>query len=215
MSSSRQYIEFIAVKMAYSAITFGGSSWTQFLVDSNKLSSDFDTAAELDGVVPPTTTAGICYNTSFLCRSPFDKKMRLEGPVLGNFCFAMENNVTSSYKTVFTQAKISLSTLKSDGTSRALILDKEAGTYITDLEIFPRATGVANIEQVGTGALNKLSYGQIYTTSINDFIEPDELIVLGVKTYGYKTSTSTTHKQYLKVGKSDRDLTVSLPFVEV
>lgn len=205
MVSSRQYKEYIAVKMPYSAITHRGSTWTQFLVDSNALSSDFDTSAELDAVVPPTTTSGACYNTTFLCRSVFDKKMRVEGPVYGNLCFSMENNVTSSYKTIFTRATITLSAMAPDGTTR---------TLISEVEIFPRATGVANIEQAGIGSLNKLSYGMYYTTSIDDYINPDELLVLTVKTFGYKTSTSTTHKQYLKVGRNDRDLTISLPFVE-
>lgn len=206
MVSYRQYREYIAVKMPYSAITHRGSTWTQFLVDSNQLSPDFDTSAELDAVVPPTNTPGICYNTTFLCRSSFDKKMRVEGPVYGNLCFAMENNVTSSYKTVFTRATIALSAMAPAGTTR---------TLISETEIFPRATGVANIERVGIGSLNKVSYGMYYTASIDDYIEPDELLVLTVKTYGYKTSTSTTHKQYLKVGRNDRDLTISLPFVEV
>lgn len=205
MVTSRQYKELKAVEMLYSTLSYGGSSWLKYLIDSSgNISSNFDTSATLTGIVPPTTTSGLVENANFIYRTPFEKKTRIEGPVYGNFCLYLENNVTSSYKTVFTRASIGLSALKANGSSRVLI---------ADTDIFPVASGVPNIELVGIGALQTVNYGLYWTTTIDCNVAPTELLVLNLKTYGYKTSTSTTHKMYTRIGKSDGDLKIALPLV--
>lgn len=219
MVSDRLYKELVGVEMKYSSLSYGGSTYTKFLIDSGAaFSTAFDASglnAALPGIVPPTTTAGLVENASFIFRTPFERKTRIEGPGWCNICFYLENNVTSSYKTVFTGAKFSLYAVDTAGTARALIRNKAAGTTLVDVELFPAATGVSNIELVGIGSLQTVSYGLYNTFTVDDYIYPNELFLLNVKTYGYKNSTSTTHKFYLRVGRSDQDLKIAIPLVGV
>lgn len=219
MVSERLYKELVGVEFKYSSLSYGGSTFTKFLLDAE---ADFGTYFENSGlnanltdIVPPNTTAGLMENASFIYRTPVERKTRIEGPVWGNFCFYLENNVTSSYKTVFTEATISLYAVDSAGTSRALVLNKAAGTTIEDVEIYPAATGVGAIEFVGNSSLHSTSHGLYFVTAIDDYILPTELLVMNLKTYGYKTSTSTTHKYRTRVGKADQDLKLALPLVGV
>jgi len=205
MASYRLYKELIGVEMLYSGLSYGGATYTKFLIDSgSSFTTNFVMSAALTGVVPPTTTAGLVENASFIFRTPFETRTRIEGPIWGNMCFKLENNVTSSYKTVFTEATITLSAVSSDGTARVLI---------NAAEIYPKQSAAADIELVGTGSLQSETYGFFFTSYIDCTVEPTELLVLNLKTYGYKNSTSTTHKIYTLVDKSDQDLKLLLPLV--
>lgn len=207
MVSTRMYKELIGVEMLYSSLSYGGSTYTKYLVDSGAgFSTNFVMSSALTGIVPPTTTAGLVENATFIYRTPFEKPSRIEGPVWGNVCFNLENNVTSSYKTVITQTTVTLSAISSDGTSR---------TLIDAYEIFPAATGISNIELTGNGSLQTVPYGIFYSTSIDCTVQPTELLALTLKTYGYKNSTSTTHKYYTRVDMSDADIKIALPLVGV
>lgn len=207
MVSTRMYKELIGVEMLYSSLSYGGATYTKYLIDSNAgFSTNFAMSETLAEVSPPLTTAGLMQNATFLYRTPFEKPTRIEGPVWGNFCFTVQNNVTSSYKTAITEANVSLYAIQSDGTSR---------TLINEYEIYPAATGVGEIGVAGYGSLRTETGGIFYSTSIDCVVQPTELLALNVKVYGYKTSSSSTHKYWTRVDMSDADLKIALPLVGV
>ena len=205
--SYRQYKEYTAVRMPYSAISFGGSTWSQFLIESNTLCSSFTTPDSFDAVNPPVTTAGIVFDKDFICRTPFDKRMRVEGPVWGDVCFMLEtNNTNSSYYVSLSEMDITLTVLKADGTERTLIAEHE---------VYPVDGTVGNVTCLGTGSLVTRTEGLHFTTTVDGYIEPDELLVLNVKLYGLRSTSSANLKMYLLCSSSDADISISLPFVEV
>lgn len=209
MASARMYRELVGVSIPRSPLTVGSTSYSYFLFDSGfTLSSNFPLETE-EYAVPPYSTAGLTIDKTFLYRTSFDKRMRVEGFVEGNVVVSLEVNDADTSYVRLTSTTVTLYSIAIDGTSTVIL---------PEMNIFPDASYAAyyNLNGRGAGTVHRQTLGVYFSSPIDVFLEPNTRIVMQIRTYGYKSSsTSTTLRHYIHYDKTASDVSLSMPFVGV
>lgn len=209
MASYRNYKTFKGFCLPDSPFTLGSNTYTTFLTDTNiSFSSYFPLLDTEESAVPPYSTSGLVIDRTFICRTPFDKKIRMEGPIDGNIILKLGSGVsdTSASMVVITGVYITLYAIAPDGTST---------TLLSSCTVFPKFAG-STIRLYGYGTVQNETKGMYFTGVINATAEAGTRLAMQVKTYGYMTrSGSTTYKHYLDYDMSSSDLMINLPVTGV
>lgn len=207
MASTRLYKDFTGAILPNSSVVYGPYTFTGYLIDSGvSLSQNFPTGDELINI-PPTTTPGLANDAAFIYHTFFQQDTVIDGPVEGNIVLEMQTNNASPAKVVLTQATIELFKLYQDGTMV---------TITGDLEVFPCTDVPYTVESVGTGVYNRKNVGIYFATSVSEAIIPtDAMLGMRVKTYGYKSTSSSWLALCLQCGRTDADIKLSIPLVGI
>lgn len=203
MASCRMYMDFTGYYLPNSPFSFGGTTYYTYLLDSStSFGSNFPFPITELKTVPPTATAGLACDHTFIYRTPFYKNVRIEGPLNGNMVLQLATNDAPPAAVYVTDASVEILAMYSDGTYDIIEnIDAFQGSYTAHL--------------TGSGTATRNTIGFFYTGEIDCKMTPEMLLGIRVRTYGYKTTSSSNLSHYIQINPSAKDVFISLPFVGV
>jgi hypothetical protein len=200
MVSYRMYKQYKGVYLPRSPLSIGSNTYTYFLMDDSfTLGSNFPLDTE-SYAVPPYNTSGPCLDKTFICRSPFDKRARLDGPVEGNILVAMESD-SASYSVHMTKLTITL---------YAVDINGNVSVIMPEYQVYPNGPSIS----INVTTATKRTWSMYFTNNIDAVLEPNARIALRIKSNGYRTSSSSTAlRHYLEHAYPAGDVLISIPYV--
>lgn len=193
--------EFTGAILDYSKFTYGGYVQFKYLLDSGTtLGTNVNASLTSDATLPVGST-GLALDNTFVYRSAFSSKTKIDGRVEGTVIVKLSTNNAVTDYVELTGIGISLFKYRSDGSVENII---------------PYSTIWSGVEtQNGAGVGNPASrnVGVLYAFDVKDTMPTDALLALRVKLFGFRSASSSNLKIQLLCSHTDGDLKIVLPLL--
>lgn len=201
MVTTRMYKDFVGVEFGQTTFNWGSRVYFGFLLDTGTTLGTNVSMSDTSVSSPPVGVTGLVNNEPFIYITPFSGGTTIDGPITGNVVVQMTNTGTTSNYIYLNKITVDITAEYKDGTYNTI-----SGGEVTVWD--------GNTDQAGGDP--DYTIGVYFAFPVDEItIDQDALLCMRVRTYGYRSSNFSGGYFKLLQSKTDNDILLSLPLIEV